>query len=396
VNRILFVVNEPGFFVSHRLPIAKAALSRGYDVHVATPHGANVATIEAAGFAWHPIRLARASTRPGTELATLRDLHALYGRLRPQLVHHVTPKPVLYGTLAARLARVPAVVNAISGMGHVFADPGRATRLLRTGVMAGYRLALRHPRMRVIFQNDDQLDQFVARGWVRPEEAVIIRGSGVDTALFHPAGTPRTDLPIVLLAARMLRTKGVVEFVEAARQLRHAGVRARFVLVGEPDPGNPASIPLEQLEDWHRQEVVEYWGRREDMPTVLRGADVFCLPSYLEGLSKSLIEAAAAGLPIVTTDVPGCRDVAADGVNGLLVSPADAAALSAALGRLITNAELRSRLGARGRERALREFALDRVVDEHLAVYRALLGDRGLVDAQEDRATVDARRGRAR
>jgi glycosyltransferase involved in cell wall biosynthesis len=374
VNRILFVVNDPGFFVSHRLPIAEAALKQGYDVHLATPPGASVAGVEGAGITWHPIRLARSSTRPRTELATLADLHTLYRRLRPALVHHVTPKPVLYGTLAARVARVPAVVNAISGMGHVFADRGRTTRVLRTGVMAGYRLALRHRRMRVIFQNDDQRAQFIARGWVRPAEAVLIRGSGVDTAQFRPADTQNTGVPVVLLAARMLRTKGVTEFVDAAEQLHRSGVHARFVLVGEPDVGNPASIPLGQLQRWHEQGVVEYWGRRDEMPAVLRSADVFCLPSYLEGLSKSLIEAAATGLPIVTTDVPGCRDVAGNGINGLLVPPADAAALSSALRRLVTDPSLRALFGARGRELALREFGLERVVGQHLALYRELLG----------------------
>lgn len=374
MQRILFVVNDAAFFVSHRLPIAEAASAAGYDVHVATPPGNSVARVTSAGMAWHPIRLARASTRPGTEIGTLSDLHSLYRHLRPQLVHHVTPKPVLYGTLAARLARVPAVVNAISGMGHVFADRGRRTRLLRTGVMTGYRLALRHPCMRVIFQNDDQRQQFVTRRWVRPQEAVIIRGSGVDTAIFHPASASTSDVPLVLLAARMLRTKGVTEFVDAARQLRRSGARARFVLVGEPDAGNPASIAHEQLRAWSDEGVVEYWGRRDDMPAVLRDADVFCLPSYLEGLSKSLIEAAASGLPIVTTDVPGCRDVAADGINGLLVPPADASALASAIARLTTDARLRAELGQHGRDRALREFSIERVVAEHLAVYRELLG----------------------
>ena len=372
--RLLFVVNNPAFFLSHRLPVAEAALSRGYHVHLATPPGDSVGRVRAAGIEWHSIRLGRATKGPATEAATLRDLFALYRRVRPALVHHVTPKPVLYGTPVARAAGVPAVVNAISGMGHVFADSGAAARLLRAGVMAGYRLALRHPRMRVIFQNDDQRAQFLARRWVRPDEAVLIRGSGVDTTRFVPPAAPRDGVPLVMLAARMLWTKGVREFADAARELRARAVRARFALVGDPDAGNPASIPAAQLRAWEAEGLLEYWGHREDMSTVLSAAHIFCLPSYLEGLSKSLIEAAAAGLPIVTTNVPGCRDVVTEGVNGLVVPPADPRSLASALARLIDDGALRERMGAASRQRAEREFSLDQVVDAHLRLYAELTG----------------------
>ena len=373
-RRILFVLNHAGFFLSHRLPLAVAARQRGYEVHVATPRSKHVPGIVAAGFEWHQLQLSRSSWNPWTELTTLRSLRRLYRTLRPDLVHHATSKPVLYGTPIARRERVPAVVNAISGMGHVFADDTHRLGLIRSAVSAGYRFSLRHPRMRIIFQNPEHQAAFVARGWARPEECVLIPGSGVDTSLFvPPSPRPPRDEPEVVFASRMLYTKGIREFVEAARALRARGVRARFILVGEPDPDNLGSVPNAQLAAWADEGVVVHVGRRDDMPAVFADADIACLPSYSEGMPKVLIEAAACAVPLVATDIPGCRDIARDGENGLLVPVKDSAALAAALERLIADPGLRSRLGRRGRDRVLAEFSLDLVVRGTMDLYEALL-----------------------
>jgi glycosyltransferase involved in cell wall biosynthesis len=372
--KILIVVNHAGFFLSHRLPIAVAAKARGWDVHIATPRSKHVPRIEAAGLRWHPIRLSRSGLNVFAELRTIFDLFRLYRSLRPDVVHHVTTKPVLYGTFAARLARIPAVVNALAGLGHVFYDSG-ANRLLRGLVLAAYSFALRHPNVRFIFQNDDDRDVFLRRRWVRSEAVTMIRGSGVDAERFAPALRNRSDdrqqiPPTVILASRLLYTKGVPEFVEAARRLEG---RARFVVVGEPDPDNPGSIPLAQLQAWAGEGSVEYWGRREDMHEVLAAADVFCLPTYYrEGVPKAVIEAASCGLPVVTTDTPGCRDIVRDGENGLLVPPRDVDALVRALDRLLADPALRRRMGDAGRARVLRDFSLPQVVDATLRIYEEL------------------------
>lgn len=369
MSRLLFVVNHAGFFLSHRLPIALAAQRNGYEVHVATPKSKHVPQLLAHGLTWHPIRLSRSSRNPLREMLTLVDLFRLYRRLRPAIVHHVTPKPVLYGSIVARLARVPAVVNAISGMGHIFVNEGMATKLTRAFVSLIYRFALRHRRMRVIFQNREDRE---ALPWLANGDCVQIPGSGVDTDAFRPRRSePR--VPTVLFAARMLYTKGVGEFVSAARLIREKGMRARFVLAGEPDPDNPASVPLEQLQRWHSQGIIEYLGRREDMPAVFAEADVFCMPSYYgEGLPKVLVEASASGIPSVTTDWPGCRDVVEDGVTGLLVPVRNVERLAAAIERLIADPALRAQMGARARARAEADFSLDSVVAKTLAVYREL------------------------
>lgn len=372
--RILFVINHAGFFLSHRLPLAQAAQRAGYDVIVVTPKSRHVPQIEAAGLAWAPLRLSRSGTRPWTEAMTLASLYRTYRQLRPDIVHHVTSKPVLYGTPMARLAGVGAVVNAISGMGSNFSHDLGSSGVMSTLLAAGYRTALRHRNMRVIFQNETHEQVFVRRGWVRADQSVLIRGAGVDTNVFAPAAVAPKGVPLVVLVSRMLHSKGIGDFVGAARRLRLEGVKARFALVGDPDPDNADSITEQQLRAWHYEGAVEYWGRREDIPDVLRGAAVACLPTFLpEGVPKSLIEAAACGLPIVTSDIPGCRELVADGVSGLLVPFKQQESLAAALRTLINDPALRARMGAAGRARVLAQYSLVQVVDAHLAVYKELL-----------------------
>jgi Glycosyltransferase len=307
------------------------------------------------------------------ELGTLWGLFRLYRKLKPELVHHVTIKPVMYGGIAAHMARVPAVISAVTGLGYVFIARGFASSLLRASVKAMYRLALAHPRGRVIFQNPDDRAMFLKAGLVDEASAVMIRGSGVDMKRFAP--TPQLEgTPLVVFASRMLWDKGVGEFVEAARCLKAEGVDARFVLVGNPDPGNPAAVSVAQIESWQKERTVEWWGCREDMPQVFSQTHVVCLPSaYGEGVPKVLIEAAASGRPIVATDAPGCREIVRHGENGLLVPIQNAHALALGLRQLIEAPELRRRMGAKGRRLAESEFAVERVIAQTLAVYRELL-----------------------
>lgn len=368
-RRVLFTVNHAGFFLTHRLPLALAAQRAGYDVHVATPRSKHVPRIEGAGLPWHPLLLSRSGLNPFSEAAAIYGMSRLYRRLRPDLVHHVTSKPVLYGTPVARRLGIRAVVNAISGMGHVFAGGGS---LLRAGISWGYHFSLRHPNMRVVFQNDHDRDMFIERKWVRPDDAILIPGSGVDTDVFLPVRRSN-GIATVLFPSRMLTTKGLLEFVAAARKLREQQVNARFVLVGDSDPENPASVTEQQLLAWSESGAVEYWGRRDDMPAVFAQADIVCLPSYWEGMSKSLLEGAACGLPIVTTDVPGCRDVATHLKNGLLVPARSVDELAVALRMLIEDPSLRAAMGRAGRQRALEEFALPKITGAFLATYAELL-----------------------
>ena len=374
--RVLIVVNAEWYFWSHRLPLAKALQAQGCEVVIAaTVERGYQSAIEGQGLRFVPLRLQRRSTALGAELASLRELYQLYRRERPNLIHHITIKPILYGSLAARAAGVPAVVNTIPGLGYVFLGAGWRRWLLRQAVSAAYALALAGRRMRVIFQNPDDYEIFISRRLVPPERAVIIRGSGVDVHRFTPSPEPLGS-PIALLASRLLWDKGVGELVEASRRLQRDGVACRVVLVGVPDDENPNSIPTATLEGWQAEGVIEWWGLRDDMPDVLRQASIVALPSYYrEGVPKILLEAAASGRPIITTDTPGCREVVRPGENGLFVPPRDAQALCAALCALLQDRALRARMGARSREIAVSEFSEEHVLKQTLAVYQELLGE---------------------
>ncbi|WP_241063907.1 glycosyltransferase family 4 protein [Achromobacter xylosoxidans] len=371
-RRLLFVVNNPAFFMSHRVPVALAAQRAGYDVHVATMDGPAVADIEALGMTHHAIPMTRSGKHPLQELGTLLALLRLFRRLRPQVVHLVTIKPVLYGGIAARLARVPGMVAAISGLGFVFLSNSLKMRLVRAVVARLYRLALGHRNSRVIFQNGADRDLLRSLGAVRDEQVVLIRGAGVDLDLCRALPEPPAPPVVVTMVARLLRDKGVQEFVQAARLLRERGVPVTMRLVGGVDAGNPASATPAEVEAWQREGSVQALGERADVPQLYADSHIAVLPSYREGLPKSLIEAAACGRAVVTTDVPGCRDAIDPGKTGLLVPVRDPQALADAIARLAGDATQRQAMGAAGRALAEREFNIERVARIHVDLYDTL------------------------
>jgi len=367
--KLLFVVTEDWYFVSHRLQLAVAAREAGFEVALATRVRKHGDIIRRAGIRLIPFELSR---RVGNPLLELLRLLSLYRRERPDIVHHVALKPVFLGGLAGWLAGFSAQVNAVAGLGWLFISQSRTARLLSPLIRWILARLMNAPRSRVIVQNPDDAELLKKAG-VKESHLRMIRGTGVDTSEFSPS--PERMEPIcVVLAARILWDKGVGEFVEAARQLTADGVKARFILVGNPDPDNPASIPEETLHAWQKEKVVEWWGHREDMVAVFHAAHVVCLPSYREGLPKVLLEAAACARPIVTTDVPGCREVVREGENGLLVPVRDAQALSVALLCLIKNSELRAEMGHRGREIVLEEFSSEKVIAQTLDLYKDVTG----------------------
>lgn len=369
--KLLFVDNSIDTFYSYRMPLALAASQAGYEVHVAAPPGRCESRIRDAGFVFYPLGMSRSGMGTG-ELACLVQLYSLYRRVQPDLVHHLRLKPVLYGGLAAYAARVPAQVSMPTGLGHVFTAQTRKALLLRTVTLAGCRVAFRHRNLKVIFQNPDDLAVFVGSNTLPKSKSVLIRGSGVDVSEFVVTPEP-VGPPVVMLVARMLLDKGVLEFVESAKTLKSRGSNARFVLVGDTDPGNPTAVPAGQLLAWQEAGLIEWWGYRENMREVFEQSNLVCLPSYREGVPKVLIEAAAAGRAIVTTDAPGCREVVTHGVNGLLVPPRNAEALTAALAFLLESPGMRARMARRGRHAAVANFSMDRVIAETLEIYHGVL-----------------------
>jgi glycosyltransferase involved in cell wall biosynthesis len=369
--KILFVVNDAAFFVSHRLRVAQQAQVRGYEPVVACGAGSGEEALAAHGIRARPFALSRSGFNPISEWRSYRALLRIYRDEAPAIVHHVTIKPVIYGTIAARAAHVPGVVNAISGLGFIFTQTGPTAGVKRRLVNLLYRFALRHPNMHFIFQNREDLRDFVDRKVTDERRAHLIRGSGVDLSEF-PSTAEEPGPPTFVLVARMLRDKGVREFVAAAQALRAQHPDWRFQLVGGTDAGNPSSLSAAELESLSNQGSIEWLGHRTDIRAVLQAAHVVCLPSYREGLPKSLLEAAAVGRAMIAADVPGCREVVRDGITGLLVPPRDCAALADAMRRLGEAPRLRARLGRAAHERAVALYSIDDVIRDTFLVYAAV------------------------
>ena len=370
MTKIFLVANTDWYLYNFRLTLAKVLRSNGYEVSLVSPTGSFVGLIQAEGFHWLEWPVGRLSMEPVGEIRALLKLRQIYHQQRPDLVHHFTVKPVLYGTLAARLAGIPLVVDSITGLGYLFIQQDLKVRLVRWLVVQLYRQAFHHPNLAVTYENLSDQAFFVSRHLVRLEQTSVIQGAGVDLEKYclmpEPAGQP-----LVVLPARMLWDKGVGVLVEAVRQLKQRR-SLRVALVGAVDAGNPANIPESILRSWVSEGVVEWWGFRRDMPEVYRQAAIITLPSMGEGLPTVLLEAAACGRPIVATDVPGCREVVVDGETGFLVPPNDPSALAGALEKLLDNPALRQRLGQNGRRRVEANFSDQQINEQTLQVYKHL------------------------
>jgi glycosyltransferase involved in cell wall biosynthesis len=379
-NRILYVDNRVKYVLSHRIPWLLSARDAGFDVHVTTLTAGDGSRIEDVGFPYHSISEQRRSNNPLHELQLIARLCALYRRLQPDLIHHITLRSILYGGVASLFLRSPQIVNGVTGLGYLFSSQDAKIRMLCKAVLWALRL-LRQENHVFLFQNPDDRSLFQKHRIVDPSSSFLIKGSGVDTEKFTPRSEP-SGPPVVLFPARMLWHKGVQAFVDAARQLKAEGVDVRFVMVGNTDSDNPAGVSEEKLEEWGDKGIIEWWGYQEDMPGVFARSHIVCLPSaYREGVPKVLIEAASCGRPIVTTDMPGCREIVHDEENGYLVPPRDGRAVARAVRRLLADPNLRRKMGRRGRERVEAEFSVEQVVQSTVEVYNQLLNKRSTSSA---------------
>lgn len=395
--KVVLFANTEWYLYNFRRSLAAALRDAGHEVLLVSPPGPYGERLRALGYRWLPAPMERRSLNPLREVALVWWLRQLLRRERVDLVHGFTIKSAVYGALAARLAGVPARVSAVAGMGYVFISDAPKARALRPLVRGLLRLTLGGRGARLILQNPDDVALFRRERLARSEAIRLIPGSGVDCARFAPGSTPGLsghgsdwdaapgeaapgDDPgparfRVLLPARLLWDKGLAEYVEASRLLRVQGRAVDFLLAGDPDPGNPASVLEATVRGWAESGLVQWLGHVEDMPALFRSVDAVVLPSYREGLPKGLIEAAACGLPLIATDVPGCREVVTDGVEGLLVPVRDAPALAAAIARLQDAPELCATLGRNARAKALAEYDERIVIRRTLAVYRELVPD---------------------
>ncbi len=371
---VVLFANTDWYLYNFRRSLALALREAGNELLLISPPGPYGEKLRELGFRWEPLPMDRRSLNPLREAALLWHLWRLFRRERPALVHGFTIKCAVYGSLAARLAGVPARINAVAGMGYVFTSSDARARLLRPLVRALLQLALGGRNARLILQNPDDVALFERAGLVDASQVRLIAGSGVDCSRFvaRQGAGESNGPPRVLLAARMLWDKGIAEFVSAARQLRAQGRVIEFLLAGDPDPGNPAAVPEATLSGWVEEGIVQWLGHVDDIPALFGTVHVVVLPSYREGLPKGLIEAAACALPLVTTDVPGCREVVTDGLDGLMVPVRNAEALALAIARLLDDPSLARKLGAAARAKVLEQFDERIVIERTLAVYGEL------------------------
>lgn len=369
--KLLLFANTDWYLYNFRRSLAAALRAAGHEVLLLSPPGPHVEQLRALGFDWREAPMDRRSLNPLREASLLLWLYRLLHEERPDVIHSFTIKCVVYGALAARFAGVSRV-NAVAGMGHVFTSDSLKARLLRPLVRLLMRAALGGDSARLILQNPDDIDLFLRAELASREHIRLIPGSGVDIERFRPSATPKApdEPPLVLVASRLLWDKGIREFVDAARALKAQGRNVRFALAGTPDPGNPTAVPEATLVAWRDSGVVEWLGYVADMPALFARTDILVLPSYREGLPKGLIEAAACARALVATDVPGCRDVISDGVDGLLVPAGEWEPLATAIARLLDDPALARRLGEAARAKALAEYDERKIIGATLAVYR--------------------------
>lgn len=374
--KVILFANSDWYLFNFRLALAKHLRDSGADVHLLSPPGRYSEALLGLGFNWEPVPLLRKSLNPFRELLLLFDLARKIRRARPDLIHSFTIKCAVYGSFVTRVLFPRAArVNAVAGLGSVYSRSGPLARLLRGVLSILFPLALGGKKARLIVQNVTDGDRLVAIGASHTKRVRLIPSSGVDCWRFRPRVSPRTAQPLsVLLASRMLRQKGIYEFVEAAREIKKSGRVMRFLLAGDVDPGNPDSISKDQLLSWHHSGVVTWLGHVDAMSDLMRECDVFVLPSYYgEGLPRSIIEASASGLAIVTTDMPGCRDAVDDHVTGLIIPAKSPLAIVEALHQLDTNREFLEHCGREARKKALAEFSESSVIAQTVAVYKEVL-----------------------
>ncbi len=370
-TKLFYLVTEDWYFCSHRLPLARAARDAGYDVSVITHVDRHGEQIRAAGLNLIPFDFRRGRIRPFAEFWNFLKLWRIFRRERPDIVHNVAVKPIILGTAAARVAGVSRVVNALAGLGYAFTSGKRKTTLLQAIAKWAFRLLFRSPAVYVIVQNTVDHGIIESLG-VAGERITLIPGSGIDPSKYRLA--PEPDDPVVVaMVSRMLWDKGVGELVEAARILKRSGSGIRVQLVGPMDPANPSSVPEKILSGWVAEGVVDWLGPVNNVADIWNRAHISVLPSYREGLPKSLLEAAACGRPIIATDTPGCRDVVVHGETGLLVPSRDPESLANAIIELARNPGLRERMGKAARERVEQHFSLEMVVGRTLAIYSSIL-----------------------
>ena len=373
-EKILLVANTGWYLYNFRLPLLSNLREKGLDVILVSPKDKYTAKLEERGFKWIELDLNRRSVNPFVELKSLFKLFLIYWKERPDIVHHFTIKCVLYGTFAAKLSGISKVVNAITGLGYIYNNQSIKAKLLNKVTKPLYFLVLNAKRSKVVFQNLDDLKLLVQKKYTSTKKSILIPSSGVDVERFH-FKHPKADVKEikVLLASRLVADKGINEYVKAAEWIKSQGYSVKFILAGALYPDNPTAIAKEKILSWTHQGIIQWLGHIDNIEDVIDKADIVVLPSHGgEGVPKILIEAAAMGKALISTDVSGCRDVIDNGKNGFLVPPKQYMPLAKAIETLILEPDLRVNMGLRSRDKAIQDFNVKDVIQKTVAVYQSM------------------------
>lgn len=363
-KKLFILLNDDNFFYFHFLPIALEAQKRQFDLTIFAIDTGKASLIRQLGFRFIPLSMTRSGTNVFSELKVLNVLYRIFRKERPDMVINATLKPITYSSIAAKWVGIPHIINIIPGLGYLFINQEENGYLSKL-VIRLLKYGLNNPKVHLITQNKDDMKVIQSLNVLNKEQCAVIKGFGVDIEQFPFSKEPETSPIQVLLPSRMLWDKGVGEYVEAARLLtKKYPNQVQFILAGNIDSANKAAISKTQLEEWNKGKFVQWIGFQPDMPHLFQQSHIVLLPSYREGLPKSLIEACAIGRPIITTDVPGCREVVEDGLNGFLVEKKNATALAHAIEQLILDKNLRQRMGKAGRKRAENLFDVNIVVKQ--------------------------------
>lgn len=367
-KKLFLVVSEDWSFWSHRLPLALSAIDAGYEVTLYTKINQLEEKINAKGIKVVNINFGRSSKSPITDLLNIIILARIIKKEKPDIIHNVALKTIFISSIAAVFTKNTVVVNAFTGLGYVFSSDHLQAKVIRLFIKPLFRLLLWKEYFWTIFQNPDDMELFKELKLSSVDRSVLIRGSGVDTREFSQKDD-LNEIPVVMLASRILWDKGVGEFVEVARRMIRNNIEAKFILVGDVDVANPMSIPVSTLKEWTREGFISWQGHSDNMPETLGLASIVCLPSYREGLPKILLEAAAVGRPLIATDVPGCREIVKNGENGILVKLKDVESLYQAIKTLVSNKEMRLKMGKNGRNLVESQFSTNIINGQTLELY---------------------------
>ena len=376
-KKLLFLITEDWFFCSHFLERALAAKKAGFEIIVCSRKNKDKKNIEDYGFKFQEINFNRKSINPFYEFQVLIKIIKIYRRFSPDIVHHIAFKPIIYGSIAAKINNVRSIINAPVGMGFVFTSDSIKALFLKPIIKFLLKNFLssnggKNKKNKVIFENNDDLNYFVKLGAVKNKDTCLIRGAGVNIDKDFVVYKKKNKVPVIALVGRMLKDKGIYEFVNAAKILKENNTQAKFLLIGDVDNFYSSSIDLKVLKKWNKQEIVEWLGFVNNVDEILRNVDILCLPSYREGLPKALIEGAARGLPIITTNTVGCKDVVEDGKNGFLVPIKDSIALARVMSILVKDEDLRFKMGCESFKIASKKFSSSIIVEQTLEVYNEL------------------------